>query len=163
MSYCKTGAKIEHVKHSIPIVSSNKNLGPTQMTRLATDSTGPNRSEPDGPEPNQSRQEAIYRSHGREGWRWRLLWSVRPGARHFVTVGEFHISRQDQARGRHMGSATWGAHVGKEGRSRGQARLAGDLLGLLPNEAGCFASREIMDAVTLGYLGMGRGGGGSRG
>lgn len=147
----------------MPIDSSNKNLGPTQMTRLATDSTGPNRSEPDGPEPNQSRQEAIYRSHGREGWRWRLLWSVRPGARHFATVGEFHISRQDQARGRPHGGHMEGRSRGQVALQGGEARRDGDLLGLLPNEAGCFASREIMDAVTLGYLGMGRGGGGSRG
>lgn len=159
MILCKTGAKIEDTKHNIPQVSINKTSDLT--TRLATDSAGPNRSEPDGPEPNQTRQEAIYRSHGREGWRWRLLWSVRPKARHFATVCEFHISRQDHQGGRNMGVATWGAH-GREG-GRGQVRLAGDLLGLLPNEAGCFASREIMDAVTLGYLGMGRGGGGSRG
>lgn len=161
MILCKTGAKIEDTKHNIPQVPSNKISDLTK--RLATDSAGPNRSEPDGPEPNQTKKRYIDRMGVRVGG-GALLWSVRPKARHFASVGEFHISRQDHQGGRNMGVATWGAH-GREGAGRAGVRLAllGTCWGLLPNEAGCFASREIMDAVTLGYLGMGRGGGGSRG
>lgn len=125
MILCKTGAKIEDTKHNIPQVPSNKISDLT--TRLATDSAGPNRSEPDGPEPNQTKKRYIDRMGVRVGG-GALLWSVRPKARHFASVGEFHISRQDHQGGRNMGVATWGAH-GREGAGRAGVRLA--LLGLV--------------------------------